>query len=92
MDETYYKNKGSNRLVEHAVMRGKKILEQTQGKEGYLTHAAAVQYDLRSWYSISADERAMEEAWDALGSLLGHALTREDRRVIAGESAEDFED
>jgi hypothetical protein len=90
LDEDYFKLKGSNKRAEDAVRRGRKLLIQALGEEGYRTHTAAVQCDLRRWYSLGADEREMEEGLDALGRLLGRALARGERREIEGELAEHF--
>jgi hypothetical protein len=60
LDQDYYALKGSNKKVEDKVRRGRKLLIQALGEEGYTEHLEAVKPHLDHWYSL-IDKRRWAE-------------------------------
>ena len=60
-------HKGDHATVRKMVMRGRRVLEQALGAEGWRTQAEAMRAGAERWRSMSEDERDAELEAEALG-------------------------
>lgn len=73
-------HKGDHATVRKMVLRGRKVLEQALGDDGWRMQASAMRAEAEHWCSLSGDEREAELEAEAIGIPLGEA-----QRCFLGE-------
>jgi hypothetical protein len=81
LDPQEFRDKGEYQTVRKMISRGRDILEQAFGRNGWQAQAATLKEEIRWWQSLSPEERKHEEDIE-MEALINDVSIEEARRIV----------